>query len=160
MRARRKTAQDEHTELERSVEQLRHDRCEIELGEGDEAVARRGGSIAYRLQCVTPCRKPVGEVASPLATEAARASTSWHHRRKHRSKPWNRLASEGHSPSRVRRGMRSFVSEAWESVESGRGATALRGAAPTRGGSCLSGSEEPERFKDTPLHGTHREPER
>ena len=35
------------------------------------------------------------------------------------------------------------------SAESGRGAKALRGAAPTRGGSCVSGSKEPERFKDT-----------
>ena len=53
-----------------------------------------------------------------------------------------------------------FVSEAWESAESGRGATALRGAAPAHKKSCVSGSEEPERFKDTPVHGTHREPER
>ena len=54
MRARRKTAQDKHTELERSVEQIatrsRHwRRCQIELGEGEmlfaEADALRRESV-------------------------------------------------------------------------------------------------------------------
>ena len=89
VRARRKSAQDKHTELERSVEQLRHDHVTGGGGEGDGAAVRRGRRLASgahrqvqnRLQCMTPCRKRVAEVASPLAAEAARVSTSWHYGR-------------------------------------------------------------------------------
>ena len=42
---------------------------------------RQADVTCGRLQCMTPCRKRVAEVASQLAAEAARASTSWHHRR-------------------------------------------------------------------------------
>ena len=44
--------------------------------------------------------KARSEVASQLEAEAARASTSWHHRR-HIVRILNRLAPEGNSPSRV-----------------------------------------------------------
>ena len=37
--------------------------------------------MQHRLQGLSPCRKRVAQVASQLATEAALASTSWHHRR-------------------------------------------------------------------------------
>ena len=92
-RPRRKTAQDEHTELERSVEQLRHDQDtsggvgsnlekEMELLFAEADALRQEGAdrmmkhaeLQHRLQCVTPCRKRVAKIASPTAAEAARAS--------------------------------------------------------------------------------------
>ena len=84
----RKTAQDEHTEMERSVEQLGHDQAaggcarsnlekEMELlfAEADELRQERArrpvdrAEMQHRLQCMT-------EVASKLTAETARIITS------------------------------------------------------------------------------------
>ena len=90
VRARRKTAQDEAhgAGAQRGTVAAWSEhwqRCEIEPGEGDGAVVRRGRCIAsgerrqadvastemqHRLH-MTPCRKRVAEVAPPLAAEAA-----------------------------------------------------------------------------------------
>ena len=112
-----------HTELERNVEQFaaRSEHWqwyEIELGEGGgavftEAVALHHKSVdrlmqhaemQHRLRCMTPCRQR----ASP------RPHRSWQQKQLEpvrvgtvadtTYKPWNRFASEGHSPSRVRTG--------------------------------------------------------
>ena len=90
MHASRKTAQDEHTNLERNVDQSRYDQAtgggmrlnlekEMELlfAEADalrqertEKLKQREG-VQHRLQCVTPCRKRVAEVAPPMAAESS-----------------------------------------------------------------------------------------
>ena len=78
-----------HTELQRNVEQLRHDQntgsgvrlnlekeMELLFAEDDalrqESVDRlmRRAEMQHGLQCMTPCRKRVAEDASPLAAEA------------------------------------------------------------------------------------------
>ena len=82
------------------MEQLRHDQdtggcarsnlekeMELLFAEADALRQERAdrpvkhAEIQHRLQCMTPCRKRVAEVAPPMAAEAARASTSWPHRR-------------------------------------------------------------------------------
>ena len=84
----------------------------VEPGEGDGAGAVHmerasrpvyHAEVQHRLQCMAPCRMRVADAALKMLAEAVRGSTSWDHRR-HIIQTWIRLASEGHSPSRVSTG--------------------------------------------------------
>ena len=89
-----RTAQDEHTELERSVEQLRHNQATRTWRRRWSCCSQRADALRqeradrlmyhaemqHRLQCMTPSLSKAGRRLIAISSRSSSSSTSWHHR--------------------------------------------------------------------------------